>query len=380
MRALRIWIWRLVVMAEKEMRQLGRDRILLAFIVYAFTVDIFLAASGVTMQLSNAATVLVDSDRSATSRELASRFQPPYFRQDGVPRRSDDAQRELDNGKAMIALDVPPNFEADLANGRQTSVQMQVDTTNSVLGFMAASYGARIVGAFGLEQAMARLGLGGGGELPTVSNEFRVWFNQDQNDSWFMGIAELLNIVTVFAILLPAAAMVREKERGTIEQLLVSPLSSVQILLPKVLAMTTVIVAGAVLALYGVLVPLFDVPIHGSAALFFALTALYTFTTAGLGLFVATVARNLAQAAMLSILILAPVLFLSGTWTPPEALPYWLAELMKVSPLHYFLDASFGVLLKGQGAQELWRSIAGMLGIGVVVFGFGLYRFRRQFG
>jgi ABC-2 type transport system permease protein len=203
-----------------------------------------------------------------------------------------------------------------------------------------------------------------------------VWFNPNQLDSWFMGITELLNIVTVFSILLPAAAMVREKERGTVEQLLVSPLSPFQIVFPKVLAMTLVIVLGSALALFGVLQLGFAVPVRGSAVLFLLLTALYVFTTAGLGLAAATLARNLAQVGMLSILILAPMIFLSGAWTPPEAMPAWLRALTYLSPMHYYIDAAFGVLLKGQGALELWRSLLGMTLIGVTVFVWGLRRVR----
>jgi ABC-2 type transport system permease protein len=154
-----------------------------------------------------------------------------------------------------------------------------------------------------------------------VQNDIRVWYNPNQEDSWFMGISEMLNIATVFAVLLPAAAMVREKERGTVEQLIVSPLSPFGILLPKVVSMTGVILCGVALSLFLVLIPVFAIPVKGSLLLFFALSGLYVFTTAGLGLFAATIARNLAQAGMLSILILAPMLFLSGAWTPPEAMP-----------------------------------------------------------
>jgi ABC-2 type transport system permease protein len=175
---------------------------------------------------------------------------------------------------------------------------------------------------------MQRLGMGRSGPLPQVQNDIRVWYNPNQEDSWFMGISEMLNIATVFAVLLPAAAMVREKERGTVEQLIVSPLSPFGILLPKVVSMTGVILCGVALSLFLVLIPVFAIPVKGSLLLFFALSGLYVFTTAGLGLFAATIARNLAQAGMLSILILAPMLFLSGAWTPPEAMPGWLRGLM----------------------------------------------------
>ena len=372
---LALWALRLRVMLGKELRQLLRDRVLLAFIVYAFSVDIFLAASGVSLQLNRAATVVQDFDHSTASRELSSRFVSPYFRVDGQISHDSEAQARLDDGRAMLALTIPPGFQADLQRGQPTAVHLQVDATNSVLGFLASSYASLITSRFGLEQAASALGASGAA-LPVIDNQVRVWFNPNQLDSWFMGITELLNIVTVFSILLPAAAMVREKERGTVEQLLVSPLSPFQIVFPKVLAMTLVIVLGSALALFGVLQLGFAVPVRGSAVLFLLLTALYVFTTAGLGLAAATLARNLAQVGMLSILILAPMIFLSGAWTPPEAMPAWLRALTYLSPMHYYIDAAFGVLLKGQGALELWRSLLGMTLIGVTVFVWGLRRVR----
>lgn len=379
---LQVWGRRLAVMTKKEFLQLMRDAVLLVFIVYAFTADIYLAASGVTLQLNHAATVVRDLDHSAASRELLGRFQPPYFRLDGELASDAEGLRLLDDGNAMLTLDIPPQFERDLLNGRQTALQMQVDATNSVLGFLASSYAAQIVGGYGLEVGLKQLGVGGGNAdaLPVVDNRTRVWYNPNQNDAWFMGISELLNIITVFAILLPAAAMVREKERGTVEQLLVSPLSPFQIMFPKVISMTAVILLGTALSLFAVLLPGFGLPVKGSLTLFFTLTGLYIFTTAGLGLFAATIARNLAQVGMLTILILAPMLFLSGAWTPPEAMPAWLRQLTFVSPLHYYIDIAFGILLKGQTAGELLPLIGGMLLLGGAVFGFGLYRFRRQFG
>lgn len=372
---------RFAVMLMKELKQLGRDRVLLAFIVYAFTADIFLAASGVSLSLNHAATLVQDLDHSPQSRELFSRFQQPYFRIDGTVSQDAAALAALDQGRAMLVLSVPPQFGRDLSNGQPTSLAMQVDTTNSVLGFLATSHAQQIVSQYGLESAMQRLGMGEAAtrNLPQVQNDIRVWYNPNQEDSWFMGISEMLNIATVFAVLLPAAAMVREKERGTVEQLIVSPLSPFGILLPKVVSMTGVILCGVALSLFLVLIPVFAIPVKGSLLLFFVLSGLYVFTTAGLGLFAATIARNLAQAGMLSILILAPMLFLSGAWTPPEAMPGWLRGLMFASPLHYYLDIAFGILLKGQGLADLQSAILGMGGIGVLVFGAGLLLFRRQF-
>lgn len=287
----------------------------------------------------------------------------------------------LDDGKAIMVITTPPNFEQSLLRGEPTSVQLQVDATNSVIGFLASSYAAQIVGQYGLATGLAREGFSASDieNVPRIDSRHRVWFNPNQNDGWFMSISELLTVITLFAILLPAAAMVREKERGTVEQLLVSPLTSFQIMFPKVVAMTAVILAGTLISLSLILKPVFDVPFKGDLLLFFSVTTLYVFTTAGLGLFAATIARNLAQAGLMTILILAPMIFLSGAWTPPEAMPAWLRMGMTISPLHYYMDASFGILLKGAGIDTLWPSILSIAVLGSIVFGFGLWRFRRQF-
>lgn len=368
-------------MIVKEWLQLARDLVLLCFIAYAFTVDVYLAGSGVSLQLNRAAFAVHDSDHSFASRELVYRFQPPHFRLVGEVAGARDGMKLLDDGKAIMVLDTPPNFQQSLLRGEATSVQLQVDATHSVLGFLASSYAAQIVGQYGLEAGLAREGLSASdiADVPRIDSRHRVWFNPNQNDGWFMSISELLTVVTLFAILLPAAAMVREKERGTVEQLLVSPLTSFQIMFPKVVAMTAVILTGVLISLALILKPVFHVPFKGDFLLFIAVTTLYVFTTAGLGLFAATIARNLAQAGMMTILILAPMIFLSGAWTPPEAMPVWLQMGMKISPLHYYMDAAFGILLKGARLQDLWRSILGIAVLGSIVFGFGLWRFRRQF-
>lgn len=382
----RVWWSRLQAMTWKELLQLLRDPILLVFVLYAFSADIYNAASGVSFQLNNAALVLLDMDRSAASRELAGRFMPPEFRWAGAIQRAAQGQKLLDDGKAMAVLDIPPGFGAALARGESTAVQLQIDASNSVQGFLASVDATQIVARFGLEQAAARIGLGSGqaatGQLdaPIVNNQTRVWFNPNQNDAWFMGISELLNVITLFAMLLPAAAMVREKERGTIEQLLVSPLSPLQIMVPKIIAMVSVILGGTALGLFGILVPLFSIPVQGSLLLFFALTTLYTCTLAGIGILIATMTRNMAQAGMMVILILAPMMFLSGAWTPPEAMPIVMRLGMYVSPLYYFINASYGILMKGAGLSVLWPMIAGIFVIAVLVSAATIMRFKKQFG
>lgn len=375
-----VWLRRLSVMTRKELLQLVRDPILVGFILYAFTVNLWLAGRAVSFQLREAVLLVHDADRSPASRELVARFRAPEFRVAGEVARAEGGLRRLDGGSAMLLLDIPPRFEAALLRGGPATVQLQVDATNSGLAFLATSYGARIVGGYGLEEA-SRLGAPGAGEpLPVVDGEQRLWFNQNATDAWGTVIIELLVMVTVLAILLPASAMVREKERGTVEQLLVSPLSPSQIMMPKVLAMTLVVLACTAVSLFGLLRLSFHVPVRGSLALFFLVTALYVFTTTGLGLLIATVTRNLAQVGMLLSAALPPLVFLSGAWSPPEAMPAWLRAGTLVLSLRHYLDCGFGILLKGAGVAVLWPRIAAIAGLGGALFALGAWRFRRQFG
>lgn len=377
-----LWLRRLRVMTAKELLQLLRDVALMFVIVYAFTMDIYIAGSGVSLQLNKAGVVVTDSDHSLASRELIYRFRPPYFRLDGDVADSATALRLLDEGQIMASLDIPPNFQQHLMEGRQTAVQLQIDTSNAVLGTLAASYAGQIVGKYGLDTALDKAGLSAESlhALPQIEDRHRVWYNPNQNDAWFFTIAELMTVITVLAIVLPAAATVREKERGTIEQLVVSPLSPIQILLPKVLSMMLVILVGTAVSLFLILDLLFDVPFKGSLPLFFGVTLLYVFSTAGLGLVAATLSRNLAQVGMLTIMILAPMILLSGVWTPPEAMLPGFRQAMYFSPLFYYIEMGYGILLKGAGLDILWDSLLGLTLLGSLIFSVGVWRFKRQFG
>lgn len=377
----RLWGRRLFVMTRKELLQLGRDIPLLLFLIYSFSLGVYISGAGITMQLKNASLLVHDGDHSASSRELIHRFHEPYFRFDGEVQDPADGLRRLDQGTAMLLLDIPPRFHEAVVAREPVSVQLQVDTTNAPQGLSAAGYAARIVGGFASEIAASRLEGGSQGEthLPVITSAHRVWFNQDQNETWFQSISHILRMITLFAVLLPAAALVREKERGTIEQLLVSPVTPLQIMLSKVVAMTMVILLATALSMGSVLIPVFGVPLKGSALLYFTLTALYSFTTAGLGLFAATVTKNQAQVGMVALLVVSPMLLLSGITTPFEAMPPWVQALMALSPLRYYIDVTYGILLKGVGLDLLWSSALAMLGLGAGLFSLGLWRFRRQF-
>jgi ABC-2 type transport system permease protein len=376
-----IWWHRLIVMTRKEMLQLFRDVPIVAFLVYSFTLAIYITGNGIRSQLHDASLLVHDADHSVSSRELIHRFQAPFFRLNGEVADSREGLRQLDRGTAVALLEIPPRFHEQLVTGEPTAVQLLVDTTNSANGLSVASYAARIVARFGQESAFERVGNVGDSSqnLPLIISDHRVWYNPDQNEAWFECISHLLRQITIFALLLPAAALVREKERGTVEQLLVSPLSPFQIMTSKVLAMTMVILGATAVGLFGIMQPVFGVPIKGSIWLFFTLTALFVVTTACMGLAAATLARNQGQVGMMTLLVAAPMLMLSGIAAPMEAMPTWVRYLMALSPLRYYVDIAYGILLKGAGLNILWDSVLAMAALGAALFGFGLWRFRRQF-
>lgn len=367
-------------MTGKELLQLGRDTLLVVAVLYLFTLDVMMAG-GVKMDLNQGTVMVYDADHSMASRELSYRFQPPYFKLGGEIFDRKERIKLLDQGRALVVLDIPAQFQRDLLKGKPTSVQVQVDASNTVLGTLGANYSAQIIGQYSFDAALQRIGMTEDSltGVPMLVDSHRVWYNPNQKDAWFMSISELLTVITILAMMLPAAAAVREKERGTIEQLLVSPLSPIQVLLPKVIAMTLVILLGTALSVAAVLHGFFHVPIKGSLVLFFAVTALYTFAMSGLGLFISTLSRNLAQAVMLTIMIMMPIILLSGAWTPPEAMPSGIRQAMYASPLYYYIEMAYGILLKGAGLDILWDSLLGLIVLGSLIFTFGAWRFKRQF-
>ena len=376
-----VWWRRLIVMTRKEMLQLSRDLPIGLLLVYSFTLAVYIAGNGIQSQLHNASLLVQDNDHSVSSRELIHKFRAPFFRLEGEITASQEGLHLLDRGKAIAVLEIPPRFHEQLTTGEGTAVQLLVDTTNAPQGLSAASYAVRIIADFERETMLGRLERTETSfqNLPMVVSDHRVWYNPEQNDAWFESVSHLLRQITIFAILLPAAALVREKERGTVEQLLVSPLTPFQILLPKVLAMTVVILCATAIALFGIMKPAFGVPVKGSIPLFFCLTALFVFSTAGMGLAAATVTRNQAQVGMMTLLVVAPMMLLSGLVAPMEALPPWTRYLMMLSPLRYFIDIANGILLKGSDLSILWDSVLAMVLLGGGLFSFGVWQFRRQF-
>lgn len=382
-RARLAWVWceQVRVLIAKELRQLFKDRALFAFTAFIFTVDVMLAAGASSIELQRAPLAIYLPEQSAAGRDLAGRFQPPYFE---LRRRLDDERDgagALDRGDVRAVLSLPGRFADDLALGRQTQVQLLVDTAQANQGFLVASYAERISAAFGAEWAQRTLQREGvdPARLPEVRAEVRYWHNPGLNERWFNTVSELLTMLTIAAIVLPAAALVREKERGTIEQLLVAPLEPLQVVLSKVLAMVLVTVAGTAVAVFGVMHLGYGVPLRGSMPLFFAVVALFTTACAGVGIVASGFARNSGQMGLIVILVAVPMVMLSGTWNMVESMPAWLQVLTEFSPLRHFIVLGYGILIRGSDLDVLWPALLKMTALGAALFAIGVLRFRRQF-
>ncbi|HVZ23331.1 MAG TPA: ABC transporter permease [Vicinamibacterales bacterium] len=365
---------------RKEFAQIARDRPLLVILVWAFTFAVYTAGKGRAGDTTDIATAVYDLSRGPASREFLSHLQPPYFKTVAYLQQESEVNAPLDRGTAAIVVIIPPDFQRDIDRGGPAHIQVLTDGALAMAATVAVAYIAAISARYSIDVMERRAGAPGGAMIrgPTLDERLRVKFNPNMLSSWFASLLELLNMCTMVSLLLAAASVVREKERGTVERLLVSPARPVEIFLAKIIPTIIVVLALSALSFLLVLVPAFGLPIRGSLLLFYAVTALYVFAMTSMGIVIALLARNMAQAVMIMILVLQPMVFLSGAWNPPEAMNPWLRQLSVVSPLRYFIDFGFGVILKGNGLSVLAHDVAGIAVLGAVMFAFSLAWFGRS--
>jgi ABC-2 type transport system permease protein len=370
-------MWRrLGAMVSKEIAQLLRDVPLILILLWAFGGSIYVHGHGVSSEINRYPIVILDLSRSAASRELIARLHAPYFKIIGYAASDRDVVDDLDLAKASAAIVIPADFERQLRENH-ASFQVISDGTISTSATIAAAHLATITAAYN-EYLLAEHGRPAP-RMPQVDARIRVAYNPNQTNAWFASVLELLNMTTEVSILLTAAAMVREKERGTLDQLLVTPLRPAELFAAKIVPTMVVVLCLSMLALGGIIQGLFHTPLRGSLLLFYAVTALYVFAIASLGLTIAVLVRNVAQAMMLLLLILFPMLFLSGARNPAETMEPWMRYLSLLSPMRYYIDFGYQVLFKGNGLAYVWPDLLGIGVIGTLMFGFAVVRFRSFF-
>ena len=356
----------------KELWSLVRDPMMLVLIVYTFSLSIYVAATAMPETMHNASIAIVDEDGSPLSARIVGSFYPPHFI---TPRMItlDEMDTGMDNGDFTFVLDIPPNFQRDVLAGAQPTAQLNVDATRMSQAFTGSGYIQQIVvGEVNEFVQRHRSSM----PMPADLN-LRMRFNPNLEHAWFGALMEIINNVTMLSIILTGAALIREREHGTIEHLLVMPVTPGEIMLAKVWSMGLVVALAALAALVFVVQGALHIPVQGSVALFMLVVTLHLFATTSMGIFLATLARSMPQFGMLLVLVLVPLQLLSGGMTPRESMPALVQNVMLAAPTTHFVTAAQAILYRGAGLDVVWPQLLAIGAIGSVLFATALSRFRK---
>lgn len=359
----------------KELRGLLRDPMMLFLIVYAFTFAVYSGATAMPETLHKAPIAIVDEDHSPLSRRIADGFYPPRF----LPPILIDQSRmdaRMDAGLDTFALNIPPNFQRDLLSGRAATVQLNVDATRMSQAFTGNGYIQFIIN----DEVNAFLRGYQASTLPPVELALRARFNPELNKTWFGAVMKVIDNVTMLSIILTGAALLREREHGTVEHLLVMPVTPFEIMAAKIWSMALVVLLATAASLILVVEGLLQVPIEGSILLFLLGTGLHLFATTSLGIFLGTLARSMPQFGLLMMLFLLPLQILSGGTTPRESMPDFIQYLMMSAPNTHFVMLAQAILYRGAGLSVVWPQFVALALIGTVLFFLSLARFRKTLG
>jgi ABC-2 type transport system permease protein len=355
----------------KEIRSLMSDVVMVVFVVYAFTLAIYVQATGVSSEVNNASIGFVDEDRSALSGELFNAFFPPRFKFP-VAVGADQAQRMMDAGQLMFVVGVPPRFELDLLAGRHPDIQVNIDATAMQQAGIGAGYIKNIV-EDRVQSFLRRMNVS---PQPPVNLVVRKLFNPNTLSSWFKSVVAIINQISLLTVVLTGAAVIREREHGTLEHLLVMPLTAFEIAMAKVWANGLVILIATGMSLFLVVQMVLKVPFAGSVVLWFVGVVLYLFFATALGIFLGTISRSMAQFALLIILVIMVLMLLSGGNTPVESQPKWLQYLTYLLPARHFVSFSQVIVYRGGGLSAVWRQflMVTVIGLGFFVYSLALFR------
>ncbi len=357
----------------KELWSLRRDSIMLILIAYTFTVAIYIAATAIPDSLHKAVIAIVDEDSSPLSARIASAFYPPHF-MSPIMVSLKEVDPGLDAGKFTFALDIPPEFQRDVLAGNSPTIQLNVDATRMSQSFTGSSYIQQIV----LGEINEFIQRYRGSATPPVELAMRVRFNPSLAPAWFGSLMELVGHITMLSVILTGAALIREREHGTIEHLLVMPVTAGEIMLSKVWSMGMVVLLASAFSLSLIVQGLLQVPIEGSIALFLFCATLHLFATTSMGIFMATLARTMPQFGLLVVLVLLPMEVLSGGSTPRESMPEVAQNIMLAAPTTHFVSLAQAILFRGAGFEVVWPQMLALVVIGSVLFILSLRRFRKS--
>lgn len=357
----------------KELRSLARDPALVALIIYAFSLSIYSSATAMPETPNRATIAVVDEDRSQVSARLIDAFQLPYFL---PPTLIDHRQMDqgMDSGLYTFTLNIPPDFQRDLLAGEQPAIQLNVDATQVSQAFSGAGHIRQIIQS---ETAAFVQRYQGSANQP-VEAVVRIAYNPNLDASWFGAITEVINQITMLSIILTGAALIREREHGTVEHLMVMPLRPFEIMASKVWANGLVVLLAASVSITLVIQGWLNVPIAGSVWLFLLGALIHLFSTTAIGILIGTVARTMPQFGLLLILTILPLQLLSGGITPRESMPDLVQNIMLAAPTTHFVSMAQAILYRGAGLEVVWPQMLALVAIGGVFFSSALALFRRH--
>jgi ABC-2 type transport system permease protein len=356
----------------KELMSLWRDPILIGFIVFAFTVTIYVAAMAESDTLHKATISIVDEDQSELSKRIIELFHPPYF---NTPNITDlhHLDERMNASLDSFSIIIPIHFERDVLAGKRPAIQLNIDATRISQALTGNKHIQQLIldeiGAFLQKQSLKGISL-------PVDISYRVLFNPDMNVRWYGGLRQLIDIITLLSIVLSGAALIREREYGTVEHLLVMPVTSFEIMLSKIWPIQLVVLVLTFFSLEFVIKLVISMPIEGSVFLFMIGVFLVLFATSSLGIFLGTFARSMPQFALILIMIVLPLQILSGTVTPRESMPTFIQNIMLITPNTNFVMLSQSILYRGAGLEAVWPQFLYLFLIGAALFLISLSRFR----
>jgi ABC-2 type transport system permease protein len=378
---------RLLCIIRKEFRQAFREPRMRGMLFMPPLIQLFVFGFAVNLDVDHANLAWMDGDRTYQSRELLAGFQGSgRFDVVAQPANDREAQRLLDANKADLVVRVLPGFERDLARGRSTAVQVLINGANSNTASIVSGYASSIVTSFAAEvmreQNRSRLAArqvpaAVSFRVPQLGMQSRVWFNPDLRSCNYFVPGIVVNIIMLVTLMLTAMAIVREKEIGTMEQLMVTPIRPIELMLGKTLPFALVGLADTALVVIAALL-LFHVPFRGSALLLFFCAVLFLMTSLGAGLFISTISQTQQQAMMTTFLFFQPFFLLSGFAFPVRNMPEPIQYLTLLNPVRYFMEIVRGLFLKGSGVSVLWPQMLALAIFGVVILTLSSLRFRKR--
>ncbi|WDQ14888.1 ABC transporter permease [Rhodopirellula sp. P2] len=369
MRTLRNIFW----LTFKELRSLRHDKMLIALLLFALTFSVYSQATGISTEVHHASIGIVDEDRTTLSHRIAAAFFPPYFNEPVIIAAA-EVEPLMNKDKLMFVINIPAGFESDAIAGRHPEIQVNIDATAVMQANIGATYIQNIVNSeinrfvSGTDESI---------ELPARLVARRA-FNPNGDPTWFSGITAIIDQVTLLTIVLTGAALIREREHGTIEHLLVMPLTSFDIAVSKVCANGLVILLAVMLSLWLVVETLLEVPIAGSRLLLLSGIALYLFFATAMGIFLGTLSGSMAQFALLVLLTVLPLQMLSGAITPIESQPDWLQPITYFFPSRHFVGFSQSIVFRGATLKDVCEQFVATAALGMTCFLASLALFRRS--